>query len=406
MYKRSFEHWQQAIERRYDRILLEAYRISIPGKVRRMRAKSQINVLFILSELSVWKTEDLYLRMLRHPRFNPILGLTKSTENTLFINDLEAYVKQKGYNYLLLSQSNFPHPDIVFYQKPYDDVYPHWLTCRKHLNSLFCYASYGIHSLVEPWSMDTPLHKYAWQWYYENDLATTSAKKLMENKGKNIVVTGIPLMDQFILPKEEFSDPWKPQKDKKKRIIYAPHHTIGSDHLKGIGFSTFLENADFIAELSEKYKGTTQWAFKPHPLLWIKLMKVWGEERTNQYYRFWENQENTQISLGKYIDLFKYSDAMIHDCCSFSIEYLYAGNPVLYLLNDEQHTDSLNEFATEAFNLHEKAIRHEDIEHFVQNVIEGKDNNKKQRDAFYRKYLIPPYGNSACDNIISAILGK
>ena len=51
------------------------YRRSIPNKVKEMRKKPKIKVLFVVSELSIWKTEHLYCEMLKHPRFQPVLGL-------------------------------------------------------------------------------------------------------------------------------------------------------------------------------------------------------------------------------------------------------------------------------------------------------------------------------------------
>ena len=400
----SFEHCQQIIERRYNTFLLWCYRKSIPGKVKRMREKETIDVLFILGELSSWKTEDLYLYMVNHPRFNPMLGIIKSPEDTSFYRELEDALKDKGYPFFKLKASNFGQPDIVIYQKPYDWSYPHNLIWRFHLNSLFCYSAYGLHSLTERWSISQPLHQIAWQLYYENDLAASCERALMQDKGRNIFVTGLPFMDRLMRPKNDFVDPWKRLNHNRKRIIYAPHHTIADMHLKGIGFSTFLDNADLILHLAQKYNDSTQWAFKPHPLLRNNLNQVWGKEKTDAYYNQWAIMENTQLANGDYLGLFKYSDAMIHDCASFTIEYLYINKPVLYLVRDEHHADVLNDFARKAYDLHYRASQPNHIEEFIQQVIDGLDPLKDDRTAFYNDYLIPPHGKSACENITDAIL--
>ena len=41
-----------------------------------------------------------------------------------------------------------------------------------------------------------------------------------------------------------------------------------------------------------KYQDSVQIAFKPHPLLKVKLRDKWGEKATAEYYRKWEELEN------------------------------------------------------------------------------------------------------------------
>lgn len=403
----TFEHIQQSIERRYNSNLLRFYRCITPRRVRRLRKKDRISVLFIVSEISSWKTEPLFLAMNNHPRFDAILGMAKSAENPSQIKEVEEYFDEKNYDYIRLDHPwDFGNPDIAIYQKPYDSSYPNWLTCRKHLNSLFCYTAYGFNSMTEKWAYSQPLHDYAWQIYYENESTFKCATRLMNHPTKRAFVTGTPFMDLLMLSPSCFADPWKKQSSLKKRIIFAPHHTISDQHLSGIAFSTFLDNAEFLLSMAQKYSQQVQWAFRPHPLLKGKLATIWGDKKTDEYYHRWATMDNTQLSEGNYLGLFKHSDAMIHDCCSFSIEYLYTDNPVLYLTGNTNHTDSLNEFAKEAFYLHEQAFKQEDIERFIINVVNGNDNNLAKRKEFYQRYLIPPHHKSACENIIEAILGK
>lgn len=158
--------------------------------------------------------------------------------------------------------------------------------------------------------------------------------------------------------------------------------------------------------MAQKYKDSVQWAFKPHPLLRTKLNEIWGVEKTDNYFLKWQTLENAQVCEGEYIGLFKHSDAMIHDCGSFKVEYLYTGNPVMYLMNDNQEYDYPNTQTQKALDLHYKAFDSKDIETFIVNVINGVDSSKDSREEFVAQYLTPPYNKSACDNIINAILGK
>lgn len=403
----NLEKIQQTINIIVKRLIAVLYLLLLPQKIKKVRKKEKIKVLFVISELSPWKTENLFVEMTKHPRFEPIIGVATSTEDPSFQRPLEAYLNNKQYKWKNVNGniiSNEINPDIIFYQKPYYSVYFEDIKYDRHWNALFCYVYYAFNSMDIKFAIDNGLFNFSWQIYYENELAASSRRPLMNNKGKNLVVTGMPIQDALLKPKEEFNDPWK-KCGQKKRIIYAPHHTIGDIHFEGIDFSTFLENADVMLELVEIYKDSIQWAFKPHPLLYTNLIKIWGKERTDNYYNKWKTLPNTQLELGKYEALFKHSDALIHDCVSFTIEYLYTHNPVLYLTKDKHHSDNLNTFATKAFDLHYKTDKKSGIEEFIQNVISGKDLMKDKREEFFKENLLPPNGKSACQNIINAILG-
>lgn len=160
-----------------------------------------------------------------------------------------------------------------------------------------------------------------------------------------------------------------------------------------------------MIELSEKYKESIQWAFKPHPLLKSKLDIVWGRDKTEKYYSYWQNSVHTQLEEGEYVDLFMQSDGMIHDCDTFTIEYLYANKPVMYLYNGANHNENLNKFAKKALSVHYSGHNADDIERFIIDIISGNDIFYKIRNNFYNQELNIDYGKYASKNIISLILG-
>ena len=149
-------------------------------------------------------------------------------------------------------------------------------------------------------------------------------------------------------------------------------------------------------------------AFKPHPLLKSQLYEhsLWGKEKTDWYYSEWKNLPNTQLETGEYVDLFMTSDAMIHDCGSFTVEYHHTLNPVMYLINGKEHTGMMNSFAKEAYDLHYKGTDVQDIRNFIKKIVlEGDDYLLEKRKSFFDSYLVSPNQQSAADNIIHAILG-
>lgn len=385
-------------------------RIYCPYKAFLIRRKPCIKVIFIITELGVWKSELLYLAMKAHPRFSPVLRVLPSTENDKAKEEVFDYLQKKQYDYEFIDKEEFVQKDfiadIIFYQKPYIWCYYPKHSFIHNKNALLCYVSYGIHNVLSDYICNQPLHNYVWQYYFENKECAVDTAKIMNNKGRNIKITGVPMLDAFLRPRSSYLDRWKPQLVTKKRIIWAPHFSFEKDSI--LHYSTFLCYCDFMIELAKKYVGQVQFLFKPHPLLQPRLYNYWGKERTDAYYAEWNSMENTQVGLGQYVDYFMTSDAMIHDCSSFTNEYIYTLNPVMYLTHgkDDHHNSNLNSFASQAYHLHYKGTCKEEIESFVQNVIRGRDEMYRERKDFYDRALLPPNGKSASDNIIDTILGK
>lgn len=410
MHSKKVRRAVNAIKQLYDDMRRRMYKpLYVPLKVFRVRHKKQISVVFQLVTLSIWKTELLYLAMLRHPRFAPQLVIVKSS----YESDCEriwAYCKKKGYDVIELTEDEnvckVLHPDIVFSPKPYADANVPQHSYYNNLKTLYCYCDYAIHSSVEKWAVDAPLLHYCWQNYYENELNLRTYAALSSQRKFNGLATGLPIMDEILIPKSQIPDPWKVSPG-KKRIIFAPHHSINPENW--IQLSTFLTTGPLMLKIAEKYSDRIQWAFKPHPLLRGKLEKIWGKEETDNYYRQWADASWSQIDEGEYLGLFKHSDAMIHDCGSFAMEYLATDNPVMFLTRvdgSSEMGETVNEMRHRALDLHYQGGDCEHIERFIEIVISGNDTLKAGRAQYTRDFLTPPGGKSACENIIDAILGK
>ena len=251
------------------------YRISIPSKVKRMRQKTKIKVLFVVSEVSIWKTESLYCEMQKHPRLEPLLGVTlttadKPSESYRKFKLLTKYLTDNNYSYVELygcDISDKIKPDIIFYQQPYEGVIDGNLFFRNNKDSLFCHVNYGFNSIGQKWVGRSEYLHYCWQTYYENIVAMNYYESvtpfITRSKGH---VTGLPFQNILEKNKDEFNNPWKPQDKAKNKIIWAPHHTISS-RSNLLNYSTFLDIADIMLNIAEKYKDYIQIAFKPHPFL-------------------------------------------------------------------------------------------------------------------------------------------
>ena len=293
--------------------------------------------------------------------------------------------------------------DIIFYQKPYT-YYPESFLYNKNMAALFCYTNYAFHSLLAEWANKNDFFKLVWQNYYENGTAFAELKKKYPEAASNIIVTGLPVTDMFLNGNHE--DRWKMTDRRYKRIIWAPHFSISDGGC--LSYSTFLSIAEELLNFIKTTRLPFQMAFKPHPLLKSQLYEhsLWGKEKTDWYYSEWKNLPNTQLETGEYVDLFMTSDAMIHDCGSFTVEYHHTLNPVMYLINGKEHTGMMNSFAKEAYDLHYKGTDVQDIRNFIKKIVlEGDDYLLEKRKSFFDSYLVSPNQQSAADNIIHAILG-
>lgn len=386
------------------------YRAYQNRRIKQIRKKEKIKVLFIVGELNTWKTEPLYIRMLSHPRFLPVLGISKSLWFSGSKKVMIEYAQLKGYEFIDLDQPGFSikeiNPDIKFYYKPYESSYPRQLFWDHNLKSLLCSINYGFNlSSADP-KFRHGIKDYSWKEFIENDCVAQEMTSAGKNVG-NKAITGLPIQDFLSKPKERYPDPWKDRSHHKKRIIYAPHHSFKGSNGNFIEYATFLEFGEFMLSMASKYSKETEWVFKPHPALKARLNKAWGKDKADKYYQEWADLPNAQVQLGEYNAIFKHSDAMIHDCSSFIIEYLYTDNPVLFLENEPHTAEQMHvgEFGYEAYKALQHASTEQQIENFIHDIINGNDNGFQARKDYFNKYLSIPNGKSACDNIIDVILG-
>lgn len=384
-------------------ILLPIYQ---KGVVFRLRHKKQINVVFIAFSLPMWRYQNLYNLLSKHPRFHvsviivPTVSFSEEQRNDS-INELKDYFSNKKMNYRLGTIEN---PDILFYPQPYLDLFSEEFRYDKFRYKLLCYYPYAFWTATGDWSYNLPLHNYAWKLFYSTELHREEAKEIAFNKGKNVEVVGYPNADNFI--NQSYKNVWKPQNTQKKRIIWAPHFTIFSGGL--MEQSNFLWMATFMLEVASRYLDSIQFVFKPHPRLYSELLKHedWGEEKAKLYYKEWETRDNTQIETGEYVDLFMTSDAMIHDCGSFSVEYHYSGNPVMFVSDDfERLVSEKGKFGQLAMRQHYVGKNQQDIIVFIENVVLKNDDPMKEgRGQFKKNYLLPPNSKTVAQNTIDVFL--
>ena len=150
-----------------------AYHLWLEWKMKRIRKKEKIRFLFILQELSQWKTEMLYVAMVEHPEFMPIIGVTKCHDNPGAEERVISYCKEKGYPYLWLdpqkSITEQVDVDILTHQKPYsNEIYrAHYIANNRSI-PLIC-IPYFLSTITEEWIVNSKVSLLAWRQFCDND---------------------------------------------------------------------------------------------------------------------------------------------------------------------------------------------------------------------------------------------
>ena len=380
----------------------------------KLKNKSVLRCAFFVSELADWKCESVYRLMLDHPRFHPMILICPVVHlgEDMMASEMkrcEDYFSSNGYDFICAydKQNNTYYDvkrlkaDLIFYTTPYVGQSSPLYFILNNLDVLGIYIPYGIANNIElSYTYDLLFHNLLWRYYVETEDHMAYLKKTSRCHGRNGVITGFPAIENLIDHHKPSFSSWKSSNPELKRVIWAPHHTIEPEG--SVSYSCFLTYAEFMIHIAEKYMDSVQLVFKPHPLLRQKLELMWGKAQTDSYYRKWAEMPNTSLAEDDYVDLFLTSDAMIHDSGSFLAEYLYVNKPVMRTLNDIPIEKLYNSFALKCLDHYYFAHDGEDIEVFIQNVINGIDPLKEQRTKFIDEVLMPK--GLPSQNIISDIL--
>lgn len=379
--------------------------------LREIKKDQKVRIAFLASCLSMWKSQELVEELHKDNRFCVKIVLTP-----FLPYDIDSQKKEIELLRYFFKKHNTPYVDYDFNGKPYDlraefnphitffvQTYEHIHCCEHDSSSyndrLSAYIPYSFWPDNEAWGFDLPFHRYAWRIYYANNLLLSVARTLSLINARNGRIVGYPSADMFSQNTHE--DVWKIKDKSVKRIIWAPHFKFSNDIAMGESHSSFFTLQEGMLEYAKENREKVQIAFKPHPRLKTELYKVWGKEKTDAYYHEWESMPNTQLETGSYVDLFMTSDALIHECGSFMIEYHYSLKPCMYVMEGFEHFyDGMNDLGKKALDLHYKGKNMADVKDFIDKVVFGGDDPLlPERKQFYNSQLLPPNNKTTAQNI-------
>lgn len=381
-------------------------------RILRVRKNGKANVLFIASNLPMWKYQGLYELMSQDTRFDASILIypfnTYTPEQRSYDAEiLKAFFTSKGIQVIDLGENldviHDMNPDMIFYPQPYPGLYGNLLEPCNFEDRLLCYFPYGLFTQYTDWAYNTRFHNIAWKLFYPTEYHRKDAGRLAYNGGKNVCIVGEPDADYMRAPHKE--NPWK-NTDCRKRVIWAPHFSISKDRL--MNRDSFMWMSDLMLEIAEEYADRIQIAFKPHPRLKTELYlhQDWGKQRTDEYYALWDSMPDTQLETGGYLDLFSFSDALIHDSGSFSAVYQYTYKPSLFVSDNlPKIKGELSEFGNRCLDLHYHANTREAVISFIENVVlNEEDCRRSERMTFVDEVMMPPGGRTAAQNAFDEII--
>ena len=297
--------------------------------------------------------------------------------------------------------------DIVFYEVDYDWIRPEF-SVSNFPNALNFFIPYG------QFLADNIDYHFSQKMMSEFYCIYPPAKNIMNMMKKYSYVEGINVNSEFLgNPKTQSffdrnyspKDVWKSQQSCLKKIIWAPHHLWAN-------YSNFLEYKDFFVKLAQKYRDKIQIAFKPHPALKGSLREKagWSDEQIFNYYNLWDKMPNTQLETGGWTDLFLTSDAMIMDSIGFMLEYSLTGKPACVQYKEDRQKQRIMKFSEcgeQLFNLLYHSKNETEIISFIENVVlNDNDIKKSKRQKYIIENYLPPYENTASQNIYNDVKRK
>lgn len=380
--------------------------------VSRLKRKDTVKISFVMYDASMWCGDTLYTLLKNDGRFDVdvILCLRNDvatdTAREAFEKGAEQFRKRGITVRVVYPEEEFAlDTDVLFYLAPYFEVLHDSLT-PEHIpmSVLICYVDYGIALANGFTASDIPIRRFTWHEFMDMKTHLAVLQQSAYRHGEGCLYTGYPRMDTFY----EESQPdytWKMVSPKAKKIIWAPHWSIKTGYL----YATFHKNWEFFLDYAKTHPDTTSWVVKPHPNLMDSAVEAGvfaSDKEFRAYLDEWNSLPNAKVETGGYYqDIFKTSDAMILDSCSFTAEYLYEHKPELFLTRKIDSFNAVGHAILDSIYTADGAD-FKKIQSFIDDVIIGEhDPKREETEATFRKYLdyVSDNGKLASEKIYAVL---
>ena len=309
-----------------------------------------VRVLFLVSEISKWKTRALFELMQESRRYAPVVGVgLDDCETRLAVAERLRLIESRLDWFRRRAIACEPvydveanasldlrrlRPDVVFYQQPWQIPARH----RPDRVSRFAMTFYVPYCMADFGNLDAecllPFFGQLFAYFVQSRPWAALYRAATHGAGCRFVATGHPIIDTIRGAGEPMAE--------RDLVIYAPHWTFrypGRNDLYPYG--TFNGNGREILAYAKSHPDW-HWVFKPHPLLRAALVErgLMTKAEADAYYAEWERL-GTACYDADYPSLFMRSRAMITDSGSFLVEYGATGSPLVHLKPPDSRVETL-----------------------------------------------------------------
>ena len=353
-----------------------------------------LNVVFIVSENQKWGYQSLYDLFKDDKHFKPLVLINlhrdihkRKIKRKPNISENVEFFKQKGLDFELLYEDkkyknlfDF-NPDIVFYDQQWGLIRK-YKPFRVSKYALCCFIPYGFSILAYKGVYNKRFHRYLFKYFIMNKDDISRVEGYQKGNSNNCELVGYSKLDTYINDNNiDKSKLWKNPDNKK--IIYSPHHSFAPDSLK---MATFNKNGRFILDYA-KNNPDTSWVFKPHPCFYSSVLKnkIMTKKELDDYYGEWAKIGKV-YEQGDYFDIFKTSDLMITDCCSFLGEYYPTLKPLIRLSRAD--STPLNSTGEKIVDNYYEVFDNEELIKIIDKIIKKNEDEKfEKRKELFNKFI-------------------
>ena len=264
--------------------------------------------------------------------------------------------------------------------------------------SLPVHVNYGYYrSVYDRRVMAGRNYALFWKAFFECDATLAEYREHSILRGANAEVVGYVPMDALAS--------YPPNPGPRRRVLLCPHHSVEGGANDALALSNFLRYADFLAELPARFP-ELDFLLRPHPFLFPVLArpKFWGPAKCAAWReRFLAHPNAAWTDGGDHLREFAASDAIVQDCGSFLVEWLYTGRPCCYLLKSEADLAKFAPLGRECLKRCRVAYDEAAIEAFLRDaVLGGRDDLAAEREAFRRTVMVnhPHAADAALEAVV------
>lgn len=339
---------------------------------------------------AVKEREDCDVDVVIQPVFRVVqLPEGKTRQEVLY----EDYLTERGIFHKMYKDYDMEkeRPDITFISQPYESctIPMFWPeNIAKYSKLVYCpyFAATTLGNGLNALKMD--VEKYAWKIACQSEKMAHYYKSIGSQRGRNVVVSGLPKWDEVVKPDEKLSQcpkEWKKKLEGKKVLLWNTHYIVGESN------SGILEKGTMFLNMIKDMNGVAL-VWRPHPLTEM-VIKAYVPERYNDYLELLKmvnDSDNLVLDTNSsYMPAFCASDALITDPSSMITQYLFMDKPIFLLQRDNVEIQRRKLFTKDGlmdFMQLPMGITFEDQVDFIRAIVGGEDVGKEGR-----KYLLESY---------------